>query len=194
MNRFWKEYFIFMEKKTNTLKKALTGIILSVILIVIDQVTKLMAIHGLMNQQPFVIWDGVFELHYLENRGAAFGILQGKKIFFVIFTLVVLCMIAYLYLKRIPDEKKFRPIDGKRVRIYFTASQNTVAAGKSRNDAFPARTNQQAARAVRKIKIPVLRPVLRPVPSAAMCQNFVIRVLRSAFRRNISVSLKPAGY
>ena len=36
-----------MEKKTNTLKKALTGIILSVILIVIDQVTKLMAIHGL---------------------------------------------------------------------------------------------------------------------------------------------------
>ena len=38
-----------MEKKTNTLKKALTGIILSVILIVIDQVTKLMAIHGLMN-------------------------------------------------------------------------------------------------------------------------------------------------
>lgn len=85
MNRFWKEYYIFMEKKTNTLKKALTGIILSIILIVIDQVTKLMAIHGLMNQQPFVIWDGVFELHYLENRGAAFGILQGKKIFFVFF-------------------------------------------------------------------------------------------------------------
>ena len=79
MNRFWKEYFIFMEKKTNTLKKALTGIILSVILIVIDQVTKLMAIHGLMNQQPFVIWDGVLsyiiwktvELHlesYRERR------------------------------------------------------------------------------------------------------------------------------
>ena len=70
MNRFWKEYFIFMEKKTNTLKKALTGIILSVILIVIDQVTKLMAIHGLMNQQPFVIWKTV-ELHlefYRERR------------------------------------------------------------------------------------------------------------------------------
>ena len=77
-----------------------------------------MAIHGLMNQQPFVIWDGVFELHYLENRGAAFGILQGKKIFFVIFTLVVLCMIAYLYLKRIPDEKKFRPIDGICILIF----------------------------------------------------------------------------
>ena len=126
MNRFWKEYFIFMEKKTNTLKKALTGIILSVILIVIDQVTKLMAIHGLMNQQPFVIWDGVFELHYLENRGAAFGILQGKKIFFVIFTLVVLCMIAYLYLKRIPDEKKFRPIDGICILFFAGALGNFI--------------------------------------------------------------------
>lgn len=121
MNRFWKEYFIFMEKKTNTLKKALTGIILSVILIVIDQVTKLMAIHGLMNQQPFVIWDGVFELHYLENRGAAFGILQGKKIFFVVFTLIVLCLIAYLYLKRIPDEKKV-PSDGRYLYPVFCRS------------------------------------------------------------------------
>ena len=97
MNRFWKEYFIFMEKKTNTLKKALTGIILSVILIVIDQVTKLMAIHGLMNQQPFVIWDGVFELHYLENRGAAFGIFQGKRFAFLIITVAILLALAYCF-------------------------------------------------------------------------------------------------
>ena len=73
-----------METKTNTLKKAVIGMILSVVLIVIDQMTKLMAIHGLMNQQPFVILDGILELHYLENRGAAFGILQGKKAFFII--------------------------------------------------------------------------------------------------------------
>ena len=25
-----------------------------------------------MNQKPYVVWEGVFELHYLENRGAAF--------------------------------------------------------------------------------------------------------------------------
>ena len=84
-----------METKTNTLKKAVIGMILSVVLIVIDQMTKLMAIHGLMNQQPFVILDGIFELHYLENRGAAFGILQGKKAFFIIFTILVYCL--YLF-------------------------------------------------------------------------------------------------
>ena len=103
----------------------------------IDQVTKLMAIHGLMNQQPFVIWDGVFELHYLENRGAAFGILQGKKIFFVFFTLIVLCLIAYLYLKRIPDEKKFRPMDGICILFFAGAlGSGALAAVRKPTDDF----------------------------------------------------------
>lgn len=115
-----------METKTNTLKKAVTGMILSVILIVIDQVTKLMAIHGLMNQQPFVILDGIFELHYLENRGAAFGILQGKKAFFIIFTILVLAFIAYIYLKRIPNEKKFRMLDGICILFFAGALGNFI--------------------------------------------------------------------
>ena len=126
MNRFWKEYFIFMEKKTNTLKKALTGIILSCILILSDQVPQVMSLQRSKNQRAFVIWDGVFELHYLENRGAAFGILQGKKIFFVFFTLIVLCLIAYLYLKRIPDEKKFRPMDGICILFFAGALGNFI--------------------------------------------------------------------
>jgi signal peptidase II len=115
-----------METKTNTLKKAVIGMILSVVLIVIDQMTKLMAIHGLMNQQPFVILDGIFELHYLENRGAAFGILQGKKAFFIIFTILVLAFIAYIYLKRIPDEKKFRLLDGICILFFAGALGNFI--------------------------------------------------------------------
>ena len=115
-----------METKTNTLKKAVIGMILSVVLIVIDQMTKLMAIHGLMNQQPFVILDGIFELHYLENRGAAFGILQGKKAFFIIFTILVLAFIAYIYLKRIPDEKKFRLLDGICILFFAGAVGNFI--------------------------------------------------------------------
>ncbi len=115
-----------METKTNTLKKAVIGMILSVVLIVIDQMTKLMAIHGLMNQQPFVILDGIFELHYLENRGAAFGILQGKKAFFIIFTILVLAFIAYIYLKRIPDEKKFHLLDGICILFFAGAVGNFI--------------------------------------------------------------------
>ena len=45
----------------------------------LDQWTKYLAVLHLKGQSPIVLWDGVFELHYLENRGAAFGILQGQK-------------------------------------------------------------------------------------------------------------------
>lgn len=52
------------------------------LLIALDQVTKGLALTFLKGQEPFVIWDGVFELRYLENRGAAFGMLQGQRAFF----------------------------------------------------------------------------------------------------------------
>lgn len=93
------------------LKKGITGLVVSLILIIADQLSKLAVIHNLMGRDPLVLIDGVFELRYLENRGAAFGILQGKKAFFVVFTVIVLCMIVYLYLKRIPAEKKFFWLD-----------------------------------------------------------------------------------
>ena len=43
-------------------------------LIVLDQVTKYLAVYGLKEKNPFVIIDGVFEFHYLENESAAFGL------------------------------------------------------------------------------------------------------------------------
>ena len=91
----------------NVIKKGIFGFVISFILILVDQLSKLSAIHHLMGKDPLVLIDGVFELRYLENRGAAFGILQDKKLFFVIFTIIVLCLIIYVYLKRIPCEKKF---------------------------------------------------------------------------------------
>lgn len=94
-------------KEYSTLKKGLIGAVISIILILIDQITKFAAVTYLKDQAAFVIIDGVFELSYLENRGAAFGILQNQQIFFIIATLLVLCIIAYLYLKCIPCERRF---------------------------------------------------------------------------------------
>ena len=45
---------------------------------------KLMVVENLKDQSPFVLMDGIFELRYLENRGAAFGIFQGWQFFFII--------------------------------------------------------------------------------------------------------------
>lgn len=66
-------------------------------------VDKYLAVLFLKDQDPFVIIDGVFELHYLENRGAAFGIMQGQQVFFLVIALVVLLAVVYLFCKMSKD-------------------------------------------------------------------------------------------
>ena len=62
-----------------------------------------------MHQPPFVIWDGVFELLYSENRGAAFGMMQGKQFFFFLIALVVLAAVVYL-LWKMPVTERYMPM------------------------------------------------------------------------------------
>jgi signal peptidase II len=75
--------------------------ILLIALIALDQVTKYFAATDLKGNGSYVIIDGVFELHYLENRGAAFGLLQNQKPFFVLIAIIILALIAYV-LKKAP--------------------------------------------------------------------------------------------
>ena len=75
----------------------------------LDQWTKALAVRCLMNQSPVVLVDGVFQLHYSENRGAAFGMLQGKQFFFFFITLAVLAAAAYM-VWHMPPVKRFLPM------------------------------------------------------------------------------------
>lgn len=56
----------------------------TVLLVLLDQLTKWAASVYLKGNRPFPIIKGVFELYYLENRGSAFGLLQGKRIFLLL--------------------------------------------------------------------------------------------------------------
>ena len=96
-----------MNTKPSILKKACIGAVISFLLVLFDQFTKLLALKFLKGEPPIVLIPGVFELRYLENRGAAFGILQGKKAFFIIFTVIILAVLLYFFLKKIPSERKF---------------------------------------------------------------------------------------
>lgn len=98
---------IFM-KQQRLFKKGIIGLVCSIILIVIDQLAKAAAVTHLRGQESLVLWDGVFELRYLENHGAAFGLLQNQRTFFIISTVILLILLVYLYLKRIPDERRYQ--------------------------------------------------------------------------------------
>lgn len=84
----------------------LLDLLLLTLLVALDQYTKYIAVQRLKNQPAFNIINGVLEFNYLENRGAAFGMLQNQKIFFVFVEVIFLCVIAYVLIKA-PQEKKY---------------------------------------------------------------------------------------
>lgn len=105
--------------KTNFHWKRLGFALISFILLILfDQWTKSLAVANLMNQEPFVIVKDVFQLRYLENRGAAFGMMQGQQTFFVISALIAVAVITYVYFK-LPWEKRFHPL---RAVVLFIAA------------------------------------------------------------------------
>lgn len=79
------------------------------ILVGLDQWTKGLITGSLKGRDPFVIWDGVFEFFYSENRGAAFGMMQEKQLFFFLIALIVLGTVAYL-IGRMPVDLRYRPL------------------------------------------------------------------------------------
>lgn len=62
-------------------------------IIAIDMLTKLLAIKNLAPISTFPLWDGVFHLTYVENRGAAFGIFQNSRIFLILVTVLILTVL-----------------------------------------------------------------------------------------------------
>ncbi|MCR5581952.1 MAG: signal peptidase II [Pseudobutyrivibrio sp.] len=92
--------------KFNKSISLILSFILICVLIVLDQFSKAMAITHLMNKEDIVLIPGVLQLHYLENTGAAFSILEGKQVFFAILTPILLLALVYIMLK-MPRVKKF---------------------------------------------------------------------------------------
>lgn len=80
--------------------------ILMIILIVLDQFTKALAVANLKDKSAYSIISGVLEFNYLENKGAAFGMLQNQKWFFVFVAIIILGCIVYVLYKA-PTQKKY---------------------------------------------------------------------------------------
>lgn len=111
MNTLWKRYGLFG--------------LLTAILIAFDQWTKSLAWNELRINGPFVLLDGIFELLYSENRGAAFGILQGKRWFFLLVAAAVVVVVA-LFLTKLPSERRYYPLFGCMVLLVSGAVGNVI--------------------------------------------------------------------
>lgn len=76
-------------------------IIIAALVVAVDQITKAMAASWLVGLpgQSYHLWPGVFHLTYAENRGAAFGMLQNGRWFFLI-TTVIACGVIIWFLRK----------------------------------------------------------------------------------------------
>ena len=94
----------------NTEKKRLATFLLflvsTAVVVAFDQWTKNLAVEHLKGQEDISLIPGVLCLHYLENRGAAFGIFQDQRTFLLILTAIILICVCYV-LWRIPSDKKY---------------------------------------------------------------------------------------
>ena len=91
------------------MKKQIRIYIYIIGLILIDQLSKIWALSALRGTEGIAVIPNVFELSYLENRGAAFGILQDHQIFFVLITVAAAVILTWIY-RRIPQTKKYIPL------------------------------------------------------------------------------------
>jgi len=119
-----------MEKKSK--KRLLLSAIFIIILIALDQITKHLAVIYLKDKSAIPLIKDIFELQYLENTSAAFGIdpisilhnifhfevfetnpelfLMIKMGFFIILTLIIVFLFWFI-LSKIPNNKRFVFLD-----------------------------------------------------------------------------------
>ena len=71
------------------------NLILTTILVVIDQVTKYLTVQNIELGQVVEFIPDFVSLTYIRNTGAAFSILEGQMWFFYIVTIIVIGMLIY---------------------------------------------------------------------------------------------------
>ncbi len=88
------------------MKKNRNIYIVSLILIILDQTTKLLIKTSLSLNEELKIIPNFFSIHYLKNTGAAFSIFENQTIFLILISIACLITIIY-YLNQEEVEKLY---------------------------------------------------------------------------------------
>ena len=91
------------KKKTTTY---IISFLVFSLLIALDQITKVLAVTHLKDQKPIDIIDNVLQLTYVANTGAAWGLMSGWKLFFIIITSLMFIAVTFIFIIT-PMEKKY---------------------------------------------------------------------------------------
>ena len=82
-------------------------IILSAVIVGIDQLIKYFVYNFLQPVGSVDVIPGLFSFDYVENKGAAFGMMANMRWVFIVFTIVVIAIILYVVFKKKITNKLF---------------------------------------------------------------------------------------
>ena len=89
--------------RASIIRTALLGVLLCGGLIAADLLTKLTA--SKLGSREVVLIPGVLSLSYIENRGAAFGIMQGRQWLLIVISAVMIAAAVVFCIRRIRDTR-----------------------------------------------------------------------------------------
>ena len=89
------------KNSTSPLHNSIAALLIIAALIAFDQMTKVIAVKGLSGGKHVPLIPGVLELTLVQNRGAAFGILQDKRwVFLVVSSVAIVALFVFFLRKR----------------------------------------------------------------------------------------------
>lgn len=80
---------------------------LSLVVALIDYIIKIFVLNNLKPIGSLAVIPGLFSLTYVENRGAAFGMLSNARWIFIVFTFIVIAVLIYFIFKKRITSKLF---------------------------------------------------------------------------------------
>ncbi len=94
---------------------SLLPIIVTIVLILLDQGTKLWALASLKPIGNLTLVEGFMDLTFVENRGVAFGMFAGQRWLILLLTGVIAAVLLYFYCT-MPKTKEYA---GVRIALLF---------------------------------------------------------------------------
>ncbi len=82
------------EMRGNSWLKVIWLAVISVICVVLDQLTKILCVKNIALGDSITVIPGVLDFTYIQNRGAAFGSLTGARWVFMIASVVMIVVIT----------------------------------------------------------------------------------------------------
>ena len=82
-------------------------LILSAVIAAVDFLLKILVINNLRPVGTVEVIPGLFSLKYVENKGAAFGMLSDARWIFIVFTIVIIIALIIIMIRKNINSKLF---------------------------------------------------------------------------------------